>query len=186
VDKITLKQLKESNYYHPVITDVIQDYKIMLEITIDGLNSTEIGYNTVWDAEMCKWASKYFVEGLELVKQRVKEKGIKCRLITEVNTENEGFLTTLPFLEIRHLEGLRGNFGIRDEMGYMAFMLHKKNDEFLQTYFSNSKILAEEQMQLFEELWSMTVPFSTRMKELEYEVKRDIQKTMLLVVLNNL
>jgi len=25
----------------------------MLEITIDGLNSTEIGYNTVWDAEMC-------------------------------------------------------------------------------------------------------------------------------------
>jgi hypothetical protein len=35
----------------------------------DGLNSTEIGYNTVWDAEMCKWASKYFVERLELVKQ---------------------------------------------------------------------------------------------------------------------
>ena len=56
---------------------------------------------------MCKWASRYFVEGLELVKQKVKEKGIKCRLITEVNTENEGFLNTLPFLEIRHLEGLR-------------------------------------------------------------------------------
>jgi len=74
----------------------------MLEITIDGLNSPEIGYRTIWVAEMCKWASKYFVEGLELVRQRVKEKGIKCRLITEVNTENEGFLTTLPFLEIRH------------------------------------------------------------------------------------
>ena len=102
MDEITLKQLKESNYYHPVITDVIQDYKIMLDITADGLNSTKIGYRTIWDAEMCKWASKYFVEGLELVRQRVKEKGIKCRLITEVNTENEGFLTTLPFLEIRH------------------------------------------------------------------------------------
>ena len=137
----------------------------MLEITADGLNSPEIGYRTIWVAEMCKWASKYFVEGLELVRQRVKEKGIKCRLITEVNTENEGFLTTLPFLEIRHQDGLSRNFGIRDDMGYMAFMLHKKNDEFLQTYFSNSKILAEEQMQLFEEAWSMTVPFSTRMKE---------------------
>ena len=33
-------------------------------------------------------------------------------------------------------------------------------------------------MQLFEELWSMAIPFSTRMKELEYEVKRDTQKTM--------
>ena len=60
----------------------------------------------------------------------------------------------------------------------MAFMLHKKNDEFLQMYFSNSKVLAEEQMQLFEELWSMAIRFSTRMKELEYEVKRDTQKTM--------
>ena len=64
VDEITLKQLKESNYYHPVITDVIHDYKIVLEITIDWLNTTELGYNTVWDSEMCKWASKYFVEGL--------------------------------------------------------------------------------------------------------------------------
>ncbi|MDN5845830.1 MAG: hypothetical protein L0H53_06100 [Candidatus Nitrosocosmicus sp.] len=47
-------------------------------MVIDGLNSAELGYNTVWDTEMCKWSSKYFVEGLELVRQRVKGKGIKC------------------------------------------------------------------------------------------------------------
>ena len=64
MDGSTLGQLRESNYYHPVITDVIHDYKIVLEITIDWLNTTELGYNTVWDSEMCKWASKYFVEGL--------------------------------------------------------------------------------------------------------------------------
>ena len=73
---------------------------------------------------------------------------------------------------------MRGNFGIRDEKGYMAFVLHKEDDESLQTYFSNSKPLAEKQMQLFEELWSMAIPFSTRMKELEYEVNRDTQKTI--------
>lgn len=178
MDEITLKQLKESNYHHPVITDVINDYKIMLEITMDGLNKCEIGYNTVWDAEMCKWASKYFVEGLGLVKQRVKEKGIKCRLITQVNLENLDFLNPLTFLEIRHLEGLRGNFGIYDERGYMAFILHKENDEYLQTYFSTSKTLAEEQMQLFEELWRMAIPFATRKKELEFEDKKDTRRTM--------
>jgi hypothetical protein len=176
VDKITLKQLKESNYYYPVITDVIQDYKIMLEITIDGLNSTELGYNTVWDAEMCKWASKYFVEGLELVRQRVKDKSIKCRLITDVNLENKGFLDTLLFLEIRHLEGLRGNFGIRDEMGYMALILNKQNDESVQTYFSNSRTLADQQMKIFEELWNMAIPFAIRKKELEYENKKDTKR----------
>jgi hypothetical protein len=79
VDEITLKQLKESNYYHPVITDVINDYKIMLEITVDGINSCEIGFSTLWDTEICKRASKYFVEGLNLVKQKVQEKGIRCR-----------------------------------------------------------------------------------------------------------
>lgn len=110
----------------------------MLEIVIDGLKSAELGYNTVWDAKIYKWSSKYFVDGLELVRQMVKEKGIKCRLITQVNIENKEFLNTLPFLEIRHLDGLRRNFGIRDEMSYMAFILHKENDESLQTYFSNS------------------------------------------------
>ena len=45
-------------------------------------------------------------------------------------------------------------------------------------YFSNSKSLADKQMQLFEELWSMAIPFSTRKKELEYEDKIDTQRTM--------
>ena len=178
MDEITLKQLKESNYYYPVITDVINDYKIVLEIVVDGINQCEIGYNTVWDAEMCKWASKYFVEGLDLVKQKVEEKGIKCRLITEVNLENLDFLSSLTFLEIRHLEGLRGNFGIYDERGYMAHILHKENDESLQTYISTSKTLAAKQMKLFEELWEMAIPFATRNKELEYEDKKDIQRTI--------
>ncbi len=178
MDEKTLKQLKDSNYHHPVITDVINDYKIVLEIVVDGINQCEIGYNTVWDAEMCKWASKYFVEGLDLVKQKVEEKGIRCRLITQVNLENLDFLNPLTFLEIRHLEGLRGNFGIYDERGYMAHILHKENDESLQTYISTSKTLAEEQMQLFEELWRMAIPFTTRKKELEFEDKKDTQRTM--------
>ena len=178
MDEITLKQLKESNYHYPVITDVINDYKIVLEIVTDGINQCELGYNTVWDAEMCRWASKYFVEGLGLVKQKVEERGIRCRLITQVNLENLDFLSSLTFLEIRHLEGLRGNFGIYDERGYMAHILHKENNESLQTYISTSKTLAEEQMQLFEELWRMAIPFAARKKELEFEDKKDTQRTM--------
>jgi hypothetical protein len=60
----------------------------------------------------------------------------------------------------------------------MAVILNKEEDESLQTYFSNSKTLAERQMQLFEDLWNMAIPFSTRMNELEYENKRDNRKIM--------
>ena len=75
------------------------------------------------------WHLNIFVEGLELVRQRVEEKGIKCRLIIEVNIENEGFLNTLPFIEIRHLDGLRGNFGsvTRWDTGHLVFIKRMMN-----------------------------------------------------------
>jgi hypothetical protein len=55
----------------------------------------------------------------------------------------------------------------------MAFILNKQNDESVQTYFSNSRTLADQQMKIFEELWNMAIPFAIRKKELEYENKKD-------------
>jgi hypothetical protein len=52
--------------------------------------------------------------------------------------------------------------------GYRAFIIHKEDDESIQIYFSNSKALADKQMQLFEESRCIGIPFSTRKKELEY------------------
>lgn len=176
MDEITLKQLKESNYHHPEITEVIHDNNIMITISIEAIQRCEIGINTVWDSQLCNWGSKYFGEALNLARQMWKEKGLKFRLITEIDEGNIEFLSTLDFEEIRHLDGLRGNFGIYDGRAYMAFILHKEGDEPLQTFFSNTKNLVKKQQELFEDLWKIARPFSIRKKELEYERELDTSR----------
>jgi len=54
------------------------------------------------------------VETLRLIKERIaKEKGLSGKLLlVDANSENMGFLKTLVFLEIRHLEGMRVHFGV--------------------------------------------------------------------------
>lgn len=41
-----------------------------------------------------------------------KERGVSCKLLVEANHDNIEFLKNLGFLEFRHLEGLKGNFGL--------------------------------------------------------------------------
>ena len=178
MDEITLKQLKESNYYHPEVTKVIYDNEVMFRIASDAILLSQIGFDAVWDRHLCQWASKYFLQGINLVKNRIKENDIKVRQIVEVTNENKDFITSLEPIEIRHLEGLRGNFGIFDHRAYMVFVLHKDTDEPLQTFFSNSKSLVSQQRTLFEKLWNMAIPLSGRMKEIEYEDKTHLQKTI--------
>lgn len=172
MDDLTFRQLKESNYYHPEITEVIYDNEIMFRIAGDAIDSSQIGFAAVWDRDLCHWASKYFLHGIDSVKKRIKENSIKVRQIVEVTNENKGFMKSLAPIEVRHLEGLRGNFGIFDNRSYMVFVLHKDTDEPLQTFFSNSKSLVYKQRSLFEKLWNMAMPISTRLKELEYEGKK--------------
>jgi hypothetical protein len=179
MDDLTFKRLKESNYYHPEITEVIYDNEIMFRFASDAILTSQIGFAAVWDRHLCNWASKYFSQGIELVKNRVKEKDIKVRQIAEVTIENKDFIQSLDPMEIRHLDGLRGNFGIFDNRAYMVFVLHKDTDEPLQTFFSNSKVLVGQQITLFEKLWDLAIPLSTRLKEIEYEDKTNPQRIII-------
>lgn len=178
MDEITLKQLKEFNYYHPEVTEVIYDNKVMFRFASDAILLSQIDFDAVWDRHLCQRASKYFIQGINLVKNRIKEKDIKVRQIVEVTNENKEFITSLEPVEIRHLEGLRGNFGIFDHRAYMVFVLHKDTDEPLQIFFSNSKSLVSQQRTVFEKLWNMAIPLSGRTKEIEYEDKTHPRKTI--------
>lgn len=74
---------------------------------------------------------------LELIKQKlVKERRISCKLLVDANSENINFLKTLDFMEVRHLDGLRGNLGLYDEILYMVVIMQdKQDDRLLQTFF---------------------------------------------------
>lgn len=128
MDDLTFRQLKESNYYHPEIIDVVFDSRMMLEMVIDSINISEIGFDTVWDEIMFYSMWKYFQEGIHLVEKQIKEKGIKLRLIVEVTPNNFNHVSSLDCPEISHLDNIRGNRGIFDKRAYMVYIFHKENE----------------------------------------------------------
>ncbi len=169
MDEITLKQLKESKYYEPKITDVITDYKMMLELVVDSIGITEKGYDTVIDSVMFNFLLKYFKHGVDLIDKQVKESGVKMRMIVEANSENIDALNALRFYEIKHADGIRGNFGIWDNRAYTVFIFHKESDQPDQTLWSNSKELVDKQQSLFDRMWDIAIPLSVRKRELRYQ-----------------
>jgi sugar-specific transcriptional regulator TrmB len=178
VDELTFRQLKESKYRHPQITDVIADPKMMLEMVVDSISITEKGYDTVIDPLVYSFILKYFKEGIDMIDRKIEENGIKARMIVDVNKENIDFINTIKFHEIKHIDEIKGNFGIFDERAYMVFIFHKESEQPDQTLWSNSKALVDRQQDLFNKMWDIAIPLSTRTKELEYQSIPDYQNSL--------
>ena len=178
MDDLTFRQLKESKYHYPILTEVMFEYDRMLEMVFHSMTIIEYGYDTVWDANIFNFIRKYFQEGMDYVEKLVKQNGIRIRLIVEATLENIDAIDLLKYYEVRCLDDIKGNFGIFDNRAYMVCIFHRDSDKPDQTLWSNSKELVEKQKILFEKMWNIAIPLSTRRKELEYE-KRIGQKKMI-------
>lgn len=169
MDVSTFRQLKESKYYDPILTEVMFEYDMMLEMVFHSMTIIEKGYDTVWDANIFDFTRKYFQEGMEYVGKLITDKGIRIRLIVEATLENIGAIDSLKHYEIRCLDDIKGNFGIFDNRAYMVYIFHRDSDKPDQTLWSNSRILVDKQRILFDKMWNIAIPLSIRRKELEYE-----------------
>ena len=178
MDNTTFRQLKESRYHHPILTEVMFDYDMMLEMVFHSMTIIEKGYDTVWDVDIFNFIRNYFQEGMEYVEKLITQNRIRIRLIVEATLENIEAIESLKYYEIRCLDNIKGNFGIFDNRAYMVCIFHTDSDKPDQTLWSNSKDLVEKQQILFDKMWNMAIPLSTRKKELEYE-KRKAQKKMI-------
>ena len=178
VDELTFRQLKGSKYHHPEVTDVIADPTMMLEMVVDSIGITEKGYDTVIDPLVYSFILKYFKDGIDMIDRKIEENGIKARMIVDVNKENIDFINTIKFHEIKHIDGIKGNFGIFDNRAYMVFIFHKESEQPDQTLWSNSKALVDRQQDLFNKMWEIAIPLSARTKELEYQSIPDYQNAL--------
>ena len=92
MDDLTFRQLKESNYHHPILTEVMFDHNMMLEMAGHSMTIVKKGYDSVWDSNMINFISKYFTNGIAFMEGLVREKGIKLRLLVEATKENIDFI----------------------------------------------------------------------------------------------
>ena len=103
----------------------------------------------------------------QIIKQ-LKAKGIRQRFITEITLENARYSKELAnHVELRHLEGLKGNFGIVDGKEYGAAANIYDLNPPVEFIYSNVKSFVEQQQYFFETLWNKAIPAEKKIMEIE-------------------
>src|SRR3712207_4420076 len=77
VDDSTFRKLKESKYHHPILTDVMFDYNMMLEMVYSSMTIVEKSFDTVWDSNMLRFTMNYFKGEVDFAEKLVKDRGIR-------------------------------------------------------------------------------------------------------------
>ena len=110
---------------------------------------------------------------------QLKNRGIKVRFITEITKENLYYSKELmKIVELRHLDGIKGNFGISDRVEYRASPTSKQEGTPSEYIISTMKSFVEQQQYFFDMLWSKAIPAKQRIKEIEEGARREFVETI--------
>jgi signal transduction histidine kinase len=113
--------------------------------------SVFLAYQPVWDACIA-----------------LKQKGIRLRFITEITRDNINYCKeVMKVFELRHLDGIKGNFGIADGKDYGGAARPKEAEVPALLIRSNVRAFVEQQQYFFETLWAKSIPAEQRIKEIE-------------------
>ena len=98
----------------------------------------------------------------------LKNRGIKLRFITEITKDNIKYCKELmKIANLRHLDGVKGNFGIIDGKDYGGSASVKEGQPPVELIRSNVKTFVDQQQFFFETLWSKATPAEQKIKEIE-------------------
>ena len=117
------------------------------------------------------------IDDIQALKQsfiHARERGIKLRFVTEITIDNLNNCKQLVksyVNELRHLDGIRGNFYV-SEMEYVSPAAnHEKGKPASHVVYSNVQEVVEQGQYLFETLWNKAVPAEQRIREIEEGVE---------------
>ncbi|HEY0579336.1 MAG TPA: HAMP domain-containing sensor histidine kinase, partial [Candidatus Nitrosocosmicus sp.] len=109
----------------------------------------------------------------------LKERGVRIRSVTEVTIDNISYCKKLVEIsELRHLEGVRTNFGIADGKEVLLHGVSQETDPLSQAIVTSVKGIVEAQQYMFENLWNKAIPAAQKIKEIEQGIKPDIIETI--------
>jgi two-component system sensor histidine kinase VicK len=109
-----------------------------------------------------------------------KKRGVKLLYVTEINRDNLSYCKQLLTMvdELRHLDGIKGNFYI-SETGYLApASLHEKGKPASQIIYSNVKELIDHQRYVFDTFWDKAIAAEQRIREIEDDIEPEIFETI--------
>jgi two-component system, OmpR family, sensor histidine kinase VicK len=115
------------------------------------------------------------IEALKMSFSDARRRGVKIRFATEITGENIAYcklLMSSSVNELRHLDGIKGNFYVSEKDYVSPATRHEKGKPASHVVYSNVKEVVEQGQYLFETLWSKTIPAEQRIREIEEGVVR--------------
>jgi two-component system sensor histidine kinase VicK len=114
-----------------------------------------------------------------------KNRGVRLRYVTEITRDNISHCKRLLRMvdELRHLDGIEGNFYISEKAYLAPATYHEKGKPAEQIIYSNVNEIVKHQRYVFDSFWNRAIPAEQRIKDIEegrepefYEVITDSQK----------
>ena len=110
---------------------------------------------------------------------QLNDKGIKIKYLTEITKENLSFCKRLMETgEVRHMDGIKGNYSIVDGIDYQATAAVEEGDPQSESVLSNVPAFVDQQQFVFDMLWNKAIPTKQRIKEIEQGLKREFIETI--------
>jgi two-component system sensor histidine kinase VicK len=146
-------------------TEVVKGVKKSLSLMVDILYTTRTALDIVADANLPQvfMRDKVYRNGLVDARKR----GVMIRVVTEVTRDNLVYCKELAEIcEMRHIEGIKANFGVSEFEYPSTGALHVSQPIF-QVIHSNAREIVEQQEYVFESFWDQAVPAKTKIAEIE-------------------
>lgn len=86
----------------------------------------------------------------------------------------------MKIVEVRHIDGIKGAFGVHDNKYYMASANVLRGGKIFpsELIVSNVKVIVQQQQQIFDLLWDKALPAKQRIKEIELGLQREFINTI--------
>jgi two-component system, OmpR family, sensor histidine kinase VicK len=154
-------------------TEIIDGSENILNRAIEGLSFTKERFDNCID-RTCP--SSYVLTRQMWDKCiELSNKDVKLRFITEITSENISYCKEImKIAKLRHLDGIRGNFGISDGRDYRATATMQKGQPPSQAIRSTIKTFVDQQQFFFETLWNKAIPAEKKIIEIEQGIPAEV------------
>src|SRR5215207_3241803 len=158
-------------------TEVIYPNEDIIGIALQDLSKTKKSLDLVGDYD----GPRFLVENERIATKylELKNRGVKIRQITEITKDNIPYCKkVMEFSELRHLDGVKGTYGINDTRTFGSIIIDQESKRPLHFVHSNVKALIEQEKYVFETLWDKAIPAEQRIREIEEGIKPEIIETL--------
>jgi two-component system sensor histidine kinase VicK len=100
-------------------------------------------------------------------------RGVRMRYLTDITEDNIQYCKEMMKvgMELRHIDGIKGNFAIGDRTEYISVMIQGEGRIPTQALVSNVKSFVEQQQYFFDTLWQKAIPAQNRIRQIEEGLK---------------